>query len=471
MTVLSETINELWDKHGIPGLMDFIRIPSKSTDFDPHWESNGFFKQACESAAIWLKDLVPSAHCELLTSPGKTPCLFVDIPATQNLEHSAAIAFYGHFDKLPETGVWREGLGAWSPVLEGDRLYGRGSADDGYSFYLMGVCVAALKKLNCGHPRIIGIFETQEESGSLDLPYYLALMQNRLGSVEAFFILDNSCSDYERLWTVASLRGVIKATLQVKALSHGVHSGAYSGIVPDAFGIAQYLLARVYNPLTSEVKIPSCSTVIDDSRRQQLRDASRILGDQIWNHAPLLAGVTPLSTQPSELLLQNTWKPALTVTGFSGLPTPDNAGNIIHGEVSLTLSMRVPPLINLTQAVDDLTRLLTTEIPFDCNVKLTNISAEPGWATPTLSTRVHESLSKASEHYFGNPLAITGQGGSIPIVNEFEKYLPHTTLVVTGALGIDSNAHAPNEFLNMGYTKKLTAAVAQVIQDCANQYQ
>ena len=105
MTELSKTINELWDQHGLPGLMDFIRIPSKSTDFDPQWESNGFLKQACESAATWLKDLIPDAYCELLSKPGKTPCLFVDIPATQNFEHCASVAFYGHFDKLPETGA------------------------------------------------------------------------------------------------------------------------------------------------------------------------------------------------------------------------------------------------------------------------------------------------------------------------------------------------------------------------------
>lgn len=469
MTVLNKTINEFWDQHGIPGLMDFIRIPSKSTDFDPNWESNGFLKQACESAALWLKGIIPDARCELLTETGRTPCLFVEIPPTKGYENSAAMAFYGHFDKLPETGEWQEGLGAWTPVLKNNCLYGRGSADDGYSFYLMGVCVAALKTLNHAHPRIIGIFETQEESGSKDLPYYLNLIHDRLGSVNAFFILDNSCSDYERLWTVSSLRGVIKGTLKVKVLSHGVHSGAYSGIVPDAYGIAQHLLSRVYDPLTSEVKIPSCLAKIPDTCQQQLQNVGNILGDQIWNRAPLLPGVSPISTQPDELLLQNTWKPALTITGISGIPVPENAGNIIHGDVALTLSMRVPPLIDLKQAVNDLNQLLTTDIPFGCEVSLTSISAEPGWASFHTDSKIQELLSKASECHFGKPLATTGQGGSIPIVNEFEKHLPNTALVVTGALGTDSNAHAPNEFLNMNYAKKLTAVIAQVICDFTDQ--
>ena len=110
MTVLNKTINELWDQHGIPGLMDFIRIPSKSTDFDPNWESNGFLKQACESAALWLKGIIPDARCELLTETGRTPCLFVEIPPTKGYENSAAMAFYGHFDKLPETGEWQKQL-------------------------------------------------------------------------------------------------------------------------------------------------------------------------------------------------------------------------------------------------------------------------------------------------------------------------------------------------------------------------
>lgn len=82
------------------------------------------------------------------------------------------ILFYGHYDKQPHFMGWREGLGPISPVLEGDRLYGRGASDDGYSIFAGLSCVCALRIHNLAHPRCVMIFEGEEESGSVHLMKY-----------------------------------------------------------------------------------------------------------------------------------------------------------------------------------------------------------------------------------------------------------------------------------------------------------
>ena len=192
---LKKIIDQFWEQEAQPALMDFIRIPAKSTAFDSQWEKHGFLLQCCELGQRWISKVLPQAQTEIIKQEGKTPCLLVDIPSNA-VSNTESIVFYGHLDKQPEAGGWRKGLSAWSPVIENGKLFGRGAADDGYSLFSMITSVFALEKLGLTHPRIIGIFETQEESGSIDLPYYLEQLKDRLGEPKFFIVLDNHCGDY-----------------------------------------------------------------------------------------------------------------------------------------------------------------------------------------------------------------------------------------------------------------------------------
>jgi acetylornithine deacetylase/succinyl-diaminopimelate desuccinylase-like protein len=107
---------------------------------------------------------------EVVSIEGRTPCIFFDVPATQGLGSERTVLFYGHLDKQPEMTGWREDLGPWKPVIEDGKLYGRGSADDGYAIFASLTAIAALDAQGVARPRCVGLIETCEESGSFDLP-------------------------------------------------------------------------------------------------------------------------------------------------------------------------------------------------------------------------------------------------------------------------------------------------------------
>lgn len=459
---LQTVINEFWETHAQPALMQYISIPAKSTAYDRLWETHGFLDECCTLGQNWIREVLPQAQTEIIKEKGKTPCLLVDIPATTK-SCSGSVVFYGHLDKQPEAGGWREGLGPWNPVVENGKLYGRGAADDGYSLFSMITSVYALEKLHLEHPRIIGIFETQEESGSNDLPYFLKKLKNRFGDPKYFIVLDNHCGDYEHLWLSTSVRGIISGTLRVQSMYHGVHSGTYSGMVPDPFSVAQALIARLHDPVSGFVKISSCYTPIPERRIEQLKKASDVLGKLVWNHAPLLPGVKTKNISNHEMLIQGAWKPALTITGIDGLPRIEDAGNVIQSSVALRLSMRLPPEIDFKAAEEDIEKTLTTNIPYGCKVTWLYPENHPGWSAKDNAETVENVFNNSAKLIFGKEAVFLGQGGSISILNTFEELFPNSALILTGVLGPQSNAHAPNESLDLEYTKKLTAVIADAI--------
>ncbi len=460
--MLKQTIHGTSFNEAQPALMDFVRLPAKSTAFDAQWRENGYLRQACDQAATWIKKIIPCAHCEVLEINAKAPCLFVEIEAFGS--HSAkSVAFYGHLDKQPENYPWREGLGPWTPVVEGDYLYGRGASDDGYSVYAMITAIESLRRLNIKHPRIVAIFETQEESGSYDLPFYLEKLKSRIGQPECFIILDNLCGDYERLWLNTSLRGTLTGTLTVKALSYGVHSGTYSGIVPDPVSIAQALVARIHDPMSGVVSLKALHTEIPPLRIEQLKEVGDVLDSQVWDTAPLLPGVRAKSATPHECLLNSIWEPTLTIIGIDGVPSVQNAGSVIQGEVALRLSLRTPPGIDMEKAQKAVRDALTENIPYGCFVSWDDIECHEGWCAPPQGGMVEALFNEAANEVFGTKTLASGQGASIGFVPDFESMFPQTEIILIGVLGPQSNAHSPNESLNIRYTQQLINTVSLVL--------
>lgn len=460
--MLKQTIQDFWENEAQPALMDFVRLPAKSTAFDAQWRENGYLRQACDQVATWIKKIIPCARCEVLEIDGKAPCLFVEIEAF-GLGSEKSAAFYGHLDKQPENYPWREGLGPWTPVVEGDYLYGRGASDDGYSVYAMITAIESLRRLNINHPRIVAIFETQEESGSDDLPFYLKKLKSRIGQPECFIILDNLCGDYERLWLNTSLRGTLTGTLTVKALSYGVHSGTYSGIVPDPVSIAQALVARIHDPMSGIVSLNALHTDIPPLRVKQLKEVGDVLGSEVWKAAPLLPGVKPKFETPHECLLNSIWEPTLTIIGIDGIPSVQNAGSVIQGEVALRLSMRTPPGIDMEKAQKAVCDALTENIPYGCSVTWDDIECHEGWCAPPQGGKVEALFNEAANEVFGTQTLASGQGASIGFVPDFEAMFPQTEIILIGVLGPQSNAHSPNESLNIRYTQQLINTVSLVL--------
>jgi acetylornithine deacetylase/succinyl-diaminopimelate desuccinylase-like protein len=424
-------------------------------------------------AAAWVEARgVAGLELEVVRLEGRTPVIFFDVPATKAGSRDT-ICLYGHLDKQPEMTGWREGFGPWTPVIEEGRLYGRGGADDGYAVFAALSAMLALDLQGVPRPRCVGLIETCEESGSYDLPAYLEALAPRMGSVGLVIALDSGAGNYDQLWVTTSLRGLVNGTLSVSILTEGVHSGDAGGVVPSSFRIARQLLDRLDDSRTGVVKPGEFACAIPAERAEQARQAAQILGETLWQRFPWAsccdnAGTArlfaqPTSKDPVELILNRTWRAALAVTGADGLPAIESAGNVQRARTALKLSMRLPPTLDGESAARAMKAMLEREPPYSAVVRFDYDSAATGWNAPSTAPWLCDALDQASQALFGKPAAYMGEGGTIPFMGMLGAKFPEAQILVTGVLGPRSNAHGPNEFLDLAYAKKVTAATAMVI--------
>jgi acetylornithine deacetylase/succinyl-diaminopimelate desuccinylase-like protein len=402
---------------------------------------------------------VEGISIEVVRLEGRTPLLFMEIEGTGD----DTILMYGHYDKQPEMVGWWDGFGPWTPVRKGDKLYGRGGADEGYAAFASLTAVRALQRQGVAHSRIVVIIEGCEESGSTDLPFYIDHLQKRIGSPSLVVCLDSGCGNWDQLWMTTSLRGNVVGNLRIDILDEGVHSGAASGIVPSSFRILRQLLARLEDEDTGEVLVPEMQGEIPADRVQQARKAADILGDEIYSKFPFVDGARPVGTDPVELLLSKTWRPSLCITGVDGIPKLEDAGNVLRPQTSVKLSFRLNPTADADRAVGVVEKLLTTDPPYGAKVSFHGEKGGQGWNSPPLAGWLEKSLKAASQNYFGKDPGYMGEGGSIPFMGMLGQKFPEAQFMITGVLGPHSNAHGPNEFLHIPMGKKLTCCVAQVI--------
>lgn len=455
--------DRIWREEIVPALIDYIAIPNKSPAFEPEWEKLGHMEEAVAMLAGWAQAklaALPGATLSVERLPGRTPLIFIDIPGAASDE---TVLLYGHLDKQPEMSGWTEGRGPWSPVLEGDKLYGRGGADDGYALFGALAALLALKQQNVAHARAVIVIEASEESGSPDLPFYMDALADRIGAVSLVVCLDSGCGDYERLWLTSSLRGLVGGALRVQVLEEGVHSGDASGVVPSSFRIVRQLLARLENADTGEVLVPELSAPIPHDRQAQAKVAAQALGDQVYRKFPFANGAQPVRAELHELVLNRTWRPALSVTGFAGAPPPGGAGNVLRPVTELKLSMRLPPTVDAAQASQRMKQILERDPPYGARVSFHPDEPGSGWNAPNTAAWLERALDDASHAAWGKPMAMMGEGGSIPFMGMLGAKFPQAQFVVTGVLGPNSNAHGPNEFLHIPTGQRVTETVAFVL--------
>jgi acetylornithine deacetylase/succinyl-diaminopimelate desuccinylase-like protein len=309
------------------------------------------------------------------------------------------------------------------------------------------------------------LIEASEESGSVHLPAHLEALGSRIGTPSLVVCLDAECGNYEQLWCTTSLRGNLTGRLRVRVLKEGVHSGMGTGIAPTPFRIVQQLLARLENPVTGDILLEELQVAIPKDRRDQIRNAARVLGPAIAGKLPFAGKTAAVSDDPVELLVNSTWRATLAITGADGLPPVASAGNVLLPEVSLKLSLRLPPTADAKRAGTALKSLLESDPPYGADVEFEPESASPGWNAPAFTPWLEKSLDAASQEVFARPAVHVGSGGTIPFMGMLGDQFPETQFLVTGVLGPQSNAHGPNEFLHIDYAKRLTACVARVLAD------
>ena len=475
-SALAAYANGRWDEAIVPALTDYIGVPAKSPMFDADWQAHGHIDRVVRDAAAWVEGRkVAGLKLEVIRIEGRTPVIFFEVPATK-AACTDTVLMYGHLDKQPEFNGWRRDLGPWTPKYENGLLYGRGGADDGYAVYAAITAIEALDAQGLPRPRIVGLVESCEESGSSDLPLYLHQLKARLGQVALVVCLDSGAGNYDQLWLTTSLRGMVSGVLKVEILTEGVHSGDASGLVPSSFRILRQVLDRLEDSASGHLLPQSLHCEIPADRRAQAQVAAQALGDEVWKRFPWACGADggaslPTTTDPVEALLNRTWRPTLSVTGADGFPELGNAGNVLRPYTAFKLSLRLPPLVDGHTASNQLKTLLEDNAPYSAKVSFhadgrAGALGATGWNAPSLAPWLERVLNDASNAHYGAPLGYIGQGGTIPLMSMLQKGFPQAQMMVCGVLGPKSNAHGPNEFLHVPYAKRLTAAVAQVIAAC-----
>jgi acetylornithine deacetylase/succinyl-diaminopimelate desuccinylase-like protein len=484
---LQSHVDGSWSQRIVPELQRYIEVPAKSPAFDADWSAHGLLDRVLHSAADWVQSQqVEGLTLEVIRlndgrGRARTPVLFFEIPASAGQDGTPAptsgqtVLMYGHLDKQPEFTGWRSDLGPWTPKIIDGKLYGRGGADDGYAVYASIAAIQALKAQGVAHPRIVGLIETCEESGSGDLlPYVDALRapgNNRLGDVGLVICLDSGAGNYDQLWLTTSLRGLASGVLKVDILTEGVHSGDASGLVPSSFRIMRQVLDRLEDSATGRLLPASFHCEVPAERMAQAHATAAILGDEIYKRFPWAhhdcggstAFALPTTTDPVEALLNRTWRPTLSVTGAEGLPELCNAGSVLRPYTAFKLSLRLPPLVDAARAVQELKTLLEDNAPYQAKVTFEGDGSASGWNAPPTTPWFEQALQHASQAHFSAACSTIGQGGTIPLMNLLSQGFPSAQMMVCGVLGPKSNAHGPNEFLHLDYARRLTASVAQVI--------
>jgi acetylornithine deacetylase/succinyl-diaminopimelate desuccinylase-like protein len=468
-TSAAKFVHDEWNASILTALSKYIEIPNQSPLFDPEVLTNGYQDQAVDLMMKWVTSQnVPGLKMRLVTEEKRTPVIFIEVEGTDAT--SETVLAYGHLDKQPpmkydssnpDVPLWEPR----APIIKDGKLYGRGGADDGYAIFASITALKTVKAQGLPHARTVIIIEACEESGSFDLPHYIQLLKEEIGSPSLVVCLDSGCGNYDQLWLTATLRGMLFGVLKVSVSSEGVHSGSGSGIIPSTFRIIRELLDRIEDSKTGKILVESLHVDIPAEHRGYAEKTAAALGDSIVKDYPFLSGVQPMSDNLAECLLNKCWRPTLSYTGVDGIPAIASAGNVLRPYTSLGLSFRLPPTANAAAVYAELKEILERDPPSGAHVSFVSNKFAAGWKAPELKPWLTSAIDTASTGAFGKPALIWGEGGSIPFMGMLGEMFPAAQFVITGVLGPHSNAHGPNEFMHIGMFHGVTVAVASILAD------
>jgi acetylornithine deacetylase/succinyl-diaminopimelate desuccinylase-like protein len=414
-------------------LEDLVRIESVWADPDRRDEVH--------RSAQAVADLFSGVGFEdvRIVSEGGAPAVIARRPAPPG---APTVLLYSHHDVQPEgdRGQWHSE--PFEPTERDGRLYGRGTADDkaGIATHL-----AAMRAFDGQPPVGVTVFvEGEEESGSPSLGRLLARYKDDLAAdVIIIADSDNWSADIPAL--TVSLRGLADCVVEVATLDHGLHSGLWGGVVPDALTVLVRLLATLHDD-EGNVAVEGLheGTAADVDRGE----------DWVREESGLLDGVQQIGTGS---VVQRLWvKPAITVIGIDTTPIA-KASNTLIPRARAKVSMRVAPGGDAAAHLEALRRHLESHAPWGARVTVTPGDVGQPYAIDA-SGKVYDAARTAFEKAWGAAPVDMGMGGSIPFIAEFAAAFPDATILVTGVEDPGTQAHSINESLHLGVLEKAATA-------------
>ncbi len=438
-------------KAGFPSavadLSRLVRIPSVSWDgFDP-----AHVEQSADAVAGLLRDLGIFDEVVVSRAPIRDDVLGQPaVLATRAPKNGKpTLLLYAHHDVQPpgDEALWESK--PFEPTARGERLYGRGAADDKAGVLAH---VAALRAYTevVGEDFELGLavfIEGEEEFGSRSFKNFLQQHREQLAA-DAIVVADSDNWDTETPALTVSLRGNVTFKLTISTLDHASHSGMFGGAAPDAMLAATKLLATLWDEQGS---------VAVSGLTSRTAETPAYGEDRLIEEAALLDGVTPIGTGT---VLDRMWnQPSITLTGIDA-PTVQNASNTLIPSVRVKVSMRIAPGQRATDALAALRAHLDSHAPFGAHLEYDDIDLGDAFLVDTSGPSVAAAKDAMAEAWGREPVE-TGIGGSIPFIADLVEVFPQAEILVTGVEDPDSRAHSPNESLHLGVFRRaiLTEAV------------
>jgi acetylornithine deacetylase/succinyl-diaminopimelate desuccinylase-like protein len=425
----------------IADLCALVRIPSVSWD---SFDATQVTRSAVAVAAL-VRDLGVFDSVEIKQA---------GIPGTAELGHPAVLAtraarngrptvlLYAHHDVQPpgQDTDWESN--PFEPTVRGDRLYGRGAADDKAGVMAHVASIRALVEAE-GPDFDLGLalfIEGEEEFGSRSFANFLEENRESLRA-DAIVVADSNNWDIDTPALTTALRGNVTFRLTVRTLDHASHSGMFGGAVPDAMMATVRLLDTLY---ADDGSVAVAGLTSHDAPTPDYTD------EQLRLETGLTDGVSPIG---HGTVLSRIWsQPSITVTGIDA-PSVANASNTLSPVVSVRISTRIAPGQPAGEAYRALESHLRQNAPFGARLDIDDVDTGEAFLVDTSGWAVTETRGAMAEAWGVEPVDI-GVGGSIPFIADLVRVFPEAQILVTGVEDPDSRAHSPNESLHLGVFKR-----------------
>ena len=399
--------------------------------------------RSAQAVASLLRD-AGFADVEIV-SEGGAPAVIAHQPGPPG---SPTVLLYAHHDVQPEGDAAQWDSPPFDPTERDGRLYGRGTADDkaGIATHL------AAFRAHGGRPPVgVTVFvEGEEESGSPSLSRLLAAHRDKLAA-DVIVIADSDNWTAEVPALTVSLRGLADCVVEVATLDHGLHSGLWGGVVPDALTVLVRLLAGLHDD--------EGNVAVAGLHEAQAAPVDR--GPQ-WVRAEsgLLDGVSEIG---SGSVAQRMWaKPAITVIGIDTTPIA-KASNTLIPRASAKISMRIAPGGDAVAHLDALRRHLEAHTPWGAHLTVTPGDIGQPYVIDATGP-VYDAARSAFRHAWGTDAIDMGMGGSIPFIAQFAAAFPDATILVTGVEDPGTQAHSVNESLHLGVLERAALTEALLLE-------
>jgi acetylornithine deacetylase/succinyl-diaminopimelate desuccinylase-like protein len=433
----------------IPGLTedlkDLVRIQSVSADPGRHAEVE---KSAAKTAELLRAE---GAAVEIVRArDGAPPAV---IGEKKGPEGAPVVLLYAHHDVQPENDPADWDSPPFEPQVRGDRLYGRGAADDKAG---IAVHTGALRALSDDLPVTVRFFiEGEEETTSATLPDLLRQYHDRLAA-DVIVIADAGNWDIGVPSLTTSLRGLVRADIEVRTLTHAVHSGMWGGIVPDAIMALTKLLSTLWddNGAPAVAGLHKGTAAGIEYPEERLRAESGAAPGTQW-----------IGTGS---VVERLWaQPAITVTGLDA-PRVAAASNTLVPAARARITVRLAPGDNSNRALGRLKEHLAKHVPW--GAELTFLDTDTGEPTvlPASGPAYDAARAALADAWDGTEPVNMGSGGSIPFIAQFQEAFPKANILVTGVEDPDTRAHGPNEGLHLPEFERCVLAEALLFQRLAD---